>query len=131
MCVMPLELKADKVPELRGRPCPMPEVRISPQIVTVGAGQVVEAITTDPGALTDFPDRAASDDPPGFPAQESVGPCLALQGQRERPLPNGHGRGLAPGMILVSFPMPTHVRNAVVMRRLLTFSLPPDTLGHD
>jgi tRNA 2-thiouridine synthesizing protein A len=57
---MPVELKADKVLDLKGLPCPMPVVRISQEIMTVGVGQVVEAITTDPGALADFPAWAAS-----------------------------------------------------------------------
>jgi tRNA 2-thiouridine synthesizing protein A len=57
---MPVELKADKVLDLKGLPCPMPVVRISQEIMTVDVGQVVEAITTDPGALADFPAWAAS-----------------------------------------------------------------------
>ena len=57
---MPVELKANKVVDLKGLPCPMPVVRISQAIMTVGVGQVVEAITTDPGSLADFPAWAAS-----------------------------------------------------------------------
>ena len=57
---MPVELKADKILDLKGLPCPMPVVRISQEIMTVGVGQVVEAITTDPGSLTDFPAWAMS-----------------------------------------------------------------------
>lgn len=49
------EIKADKVMDLKGLPCPMPIVKISKGIKEVEVGQVVEAITTDPGALADFP----------------------------------------------------------------------------
>ena len=48
-------VKADKVMDLKGLPCPMPVVKISKGIKEVQVGQVVEAITTDPGALADFP----------------------------------------------------------------------------
>lgn len=48
-------IKADKVMDLKGLPCPMPVVKISKGIKEVQVGQVVEALTTDPGALTDFP----------------------------------------------------------------------------
>ena len=57
---MPAVLKADKIVDLKGLPCPMPVVRISQEIMTVAIGQVVEAITTDPGSLTDFPAWAMS-----------------------------------------------------------------------
>ena len=49
------EIKVDKVMDLKGLPCPMPIVKISKGIKEVEVGQVVEAITTDPGALADFP----------------------------------------------------------------------------
>ncbi|HIJ56273.1 MAG TPA: sulfurtransferase TusA family protein [Deltaproteobacteria bacterium] len=49
------EIKADKVMDLRGMPCPMPVVKISKGIKEVEIGQVVEAHSTDPGSLTDFP----------------------------------------------------------------------------
>ena len=49
------ELKADKVMDLKGLPCPMPVVKVSKGIKDVEVGQVVEALTTDPGALADFP----------------------------------------------------------------------------
>jgi tRNA 2-thiouridine synthesizing protein A len=49
------EIKADKVLDLKGLPCPMPVVKISKGIKEIEIGQVVEAITTDPGALADFP----------------------------------------------------------------------------
>jgi tRNA 2-thiouridine synthesizing protein A len=48
-------IKADKVLDLKGLPCPMPVVKVSKGIKEVDVGQVIEAITTDPGALTDFP----------------------------------------------------------------------------
>jgi tRNA 2-thiouridine synthesizing protein A len=49
------EIKADKVMDLKGLPCPMPVVKISKGIKEVSVGQIVEAVTTDPGALSDFP----------------------------------------------------------------------------
>ena len=49
------EIKVDKVLDLKGLPCPMPVVKISKGIKEVEVGQVVEAITTDPGSLADFP----------------------------------------------------------------------------
>ena len=49
------EIKADKVMDLKGLPCPMPVVKISKGIKEVDVGQVVEAISTDPGSLADFP----------------------------------------------------------------------------
>lgn len=48
-------VKADKVMDLKGLPCPMPVVKISKGIKEIAVGQVIEAITTDPGALSDFP----------------------------------------------------------------------------
>jgi tRNA 2-thiouridine synthesizing protein A len=48
-------IKADKVMDLKGLPCPMPVVKISKGIKDVQIGQIVEALTTDPGALVDFP----------------------------------------------------------------------------
>jgi len=48
-------IKADKVMDLKGLPCPMPVVKVSKGIKEVQVGQVIEALTTDPGALTDFP----------------------------------------------------------------------------
>ena len=52
---MSLEIKADKVMDLKGLPCPMPVVKISKGIKEVQVGQIVQAITSDPGALADFP----------------------------------------------------------------------------
>ncbi|MBU2550341.1 MAG: sulfurtransferase TusA family protein [Proteobacteria bacterium] len=48
-------LTADKVMDLKGLPCPMPVVKVSKGIKEVQVGQVIQAITTDPGARTDFP----------------------------------------------------------------------------
>jgi len=41
--------------DLTGLSCPMPIVKISKVIKEVNQGEVVEALTSDPGALTDFP----------------------------------------------------------------------------
>lgn len=49
------ELNVDKVMDLKGLPCPMPVVKVSKGIKEIQVGQVIEAITTDPGALSDFP----------------------------------------------------------------------------
>ena len=49
------EIKADKVLDLKGMPCPMPVVKVSKGIKEIQVGQVLEAVTTDPGALADFP----------------------------------------------------------------------------
>jgi TusA-related sulfurtransferase len=48
-------IQADKVMDLKGLPCPMPVVKVSQGIKEVEVGQVIEALTTDPGSLTDFP----------------------------------------------------------------------------
>ena len=52
---MSADIKADKVMDLKGLPCPMPVVKVSKGIKEVEVGQVIEAISTDPGSLTDFP----------------------------------------------------------------------------
>lgn len=49
------EIKVDKVMDLKGLPCPMPIVKVSKGIKEVAIGQVVEAMSTDPGSLADFP----------------------------------------------------------------------------
>ena len=49
------EIKADKVMDLKGLPCPMPVVKVSQGINDIEVGQVIEAISTDPGSLADFP----------------------------------------------------------------------------
>lgn len=48
-------INADKVLDLKGLACPMPVVKMSKGIKEVEVGQIVEAHTTDPGSLTDFP----------------------------------------------------------------------------
>ena len=52
---MPEEFTVDKVLDLKGLPCPMPVVKVSKGIKEVELGQVIEAHSTDPGSLTDFP----------------------------------------------------------------------------
>ena len=49
------EIKVDKVMDLKGLPCPMPVVKVSKGIKEVEVGQIIEAQTSDPGALADFP----------------------------------------------------------------------------
>ena len=48
-------INVDKVLDLKGLACPMPVVKLSKAIKEVEVGQVIEATTTDPGSLTDFP----------------------------------------------------------------------------
>jgi len=49
------DLQVAKVLDLKGLACPMPVVKVSKGIKDVAVGEVIEAHTTDPGALTDFP----------------------------------------------------------------------------
>jgi tRNA 2-thiouridine synthesizing protein A len=49
------EHTVSKVLDLKGLPCPMPVVKISQEISSVGVGEVIEVHTTDPGSLSDFP----------------------------------------------------------------------------
>jgi len=49
------EIKVEKVLDLKGLACPMPVVKVSKGIKEVEVGQIIEAQTTDPGSLTDFP----------------------------------------------------------------------------
>ena len=49
------EIQTKKVMDLKGLPCPMPVVKVSKGIKEVDMGDVVEALTTDPGSLADFP----------------------------------------------------------------------------
>jgi tRNA 2-thiouridine synthesizing protein A len=49
------QIHVDKVMDLKGLPCPMPVVKVSQGIKQLEVGQVIEAISTDPGSLTDFP----------------------------------------------------------------------------
>jgi tRNA 2-thiouridine synthesizing protein A len=48
-------IKVDKTLDLKGLPCPQPVIKVSKGIKEIAIGQVLEAITTDPGALSDFP----------------------------------------------------------------------------
>jgi tRNA 2-thiouridine synthesizing protein A len=48
-------IKVDKTMDLKGLPCPQPVIKVSKGIKEIAIGQVLEAITTDPGALSDFP----------------------------------------------------------------------------
>jgi tRNA 2-thiouridine synthesizing protein A len=54
------EHDAVKTLDYKGLACPMPVVRISQEIGKIAVGQVVEVLTTDPGALSDFPAWAKS-----------------------------------------------------------------------
>ncbi len=49
------EYTVAKVLDLKGLPCPMPVVKISQEISSVGVGEIIEVHTTDPGSLSDFP----------------------------------------------------------------------------
>jgi TusA-related sulfurtransferase len=49
------QIETKKVMDLKGMPCPMPVVKVSKGIKEVEVGDVIEAQTTDPGALADFP----------------------------------------------------------------------------
>lgn len=44
-----------KLLDVKGLPCPMPVVKISQEIGSIGVGEVMEVHTTDPGSLSDFP----------------------------------------------------------------------------
>jgi len=57
---MPGEIKADKELDLKGLACPMPIVRMGQEIGSVEVGQIIHAVTTDPGSLSDFPAWAES-----------------------------------------------------------------------
>lgn len=47
-------LKADVVLDCKGVLCPMPVIRISQAIKTIGVGQILEMQTTDPGSRPDM-----------------------------------------------------------------------------
>jgi tRNA 2-thiouridine synthesizing protein A len=49
------EIKPDKTMDLKGLPCPQPVIKVSKGIKEIQVGQVLMAVTTDPGALSDFP----------------------------------------------------------------------------
>ena len=48
-------IEVAKVLDLKGLACPMPVVKVSKGIKEVEVGQIIEAQTTDPGSMTDFP----------------------------------------------------------------------------
>lgn len=54
------DINVDKTMDLKGLPCPMPIVKVGQEINSVEVGQVILAITTDPGSLSDFPAWADS-----------------------------------------------------------------------
>lgn len=41
--------------DLTGLSCPMPIVKVSKKMKELNPGDIVDALTSDPGALTDFP----------------------------------------------------------------------------
>jgi len=49
------DVQVAKVLDLKGLACPMPVVKVSKGIKEVEVGEVIEAQTTDPGSLSDFP----------------------------------------------------------------------------
>ena len=49
------EINVAKVMDLKGLACPMPIVKVSKGIKDVEVGEVLQAVTSDPGALSDFP----------------------------------------------------------------------------
>jgi tRNA 2-thiouridine synthesizing protein A len=49
------DFQVAKVLDLKGLACPMPVVKVSKGIKDIELGEVIEAQTTDPGSLTDFP----------------------------------------------------------------------------
>jgi TusA-related sulfurtransferase len=54
------EIKVDKFMDLKGLPCPMPIVKVGQEINNIEIGQVIQAVSTDPGSLSDFPAWAAT-----------------------------------------------------------------------
>ena len=49
------DINVTKTLDLKGLACPMPVVKVSKGIKEIDVGQVLKAVTTDPGSLTDFP----------------------------------------------------------------------------
>ena len=54
------EIKVDKTMDLKGLPCPQPVIKVSKGIKEIQVGQVLQAVTTDPGALADIQDTGDS-----------------------------------------------------------------------
>ena len=49
------DINVAKTMDLKGLACPMPVVKVSKGIKEIEVGEVLKAVTTDPGSLTDFP----------------------------------------------------------------------------
>jgi tRNA 2-thiouridine synthesizing protein A len=49
------EMKEDRFLDCGGMLCPMPVVRVSQQMATLGVGQVLKVVTTDRGSIADMP----------------------------------------------------------------------------
>ena len=49
------EVKTVQSFDLTGLSCPMPIVKVSKAMKELNTGDVIDALTSDPGALTDFP----------------------------------------------------------------------------
>ena len=49
------DIKVRKTLDLKGLACPMPVVKVSKGIKDVAVGEIIEALSTDPGSLTDIP----------------------------------------------------------------------------
>lgn len=49
------EITVAKEMDLKGMPCPMPVVKVSQGIKEVEVGEVLKAVSSDPGSLADFP----------------------------------------------------------------------------
>lgn len=49
------DIKVSKTFDLKGLACPMPVVKVSKGIKEVAVGEMIEAVSTDPGSLTDIP----------------------------------------------------------------------------
>jgi tRNA 2-thiouridine synthesizing protein A len=52
-------IKEDKVLDARGLLCPMPIVKAGKEIRGMNAGEILKILTTDRGAIADFPAWAA------------------------------------------------------------------------
>ena len=49
------DYKIARTLDYKGLKCPMPIVKMSQEMPKLALGDVVEVLTTDPGALSDFP----------------------------------------------------------------------------
>jgi TusA-related sulfurtransferase len=50
-----VEGREDRVLDCQGLLCPMPLVRVSQEMATLTAGQVMKVVTTDRGSIADLP----------------------------------------------------------------------------